>query len=114
MSDAASILVKAVAGGILVVAFALLGESLHPKRLAGLFSAAPSIAIAGLVVTVVAKGDVAASREALGMIVGAAGFVVFAACVRPLVGWLGSAGASAIAAIAWIGVAVGGYEVLFR
>lgn len=77
-------LVQAVAGGALVVAFALLGEMLRPNRLAGIFSAAPSIAIAGLVVTVVAKGDVQASRAALGMMLGAAGFVAFALFVGAL------------------------------
>jgi hypothetical protein len=35
-----------MAGGALVVAFALLSETLKPKRFAGLFSAAPAVALA--------------------------------------------------------------------
>lgn len=108
------ILVKALAGGSLVVLFALLGSALRPKWLAGLFSAAPSIAIASLVVTVFDKGDLAASSQAVGMIFGAAGFVVFAALVRPLMARVHAALASAIASLAWIGVAVGSYLAFFR
>lgn len=107
-------LIQALAGGVLVVAFALLGEMVRPKRLAGIFSAAPSIAIAGLVVTVVAKGDVQASHAALGMMFGAAGFVAFALCVRALLGRLGAIWGSVVGCGAWIVVALGGYFLAFR
>jgi hypothetical protein len=40
--------VRAVSGGILVSAFAVLGDVLKPKRFAGLFAAAPSVALATL------------------------------------------------------------------
>jgi hypothetical protein len=60
--------------------FALLGQVLHPKRFSGLFSAAPSIAVAGLIITVVDKGDHDATLSAIGMMFGAVGFVVFALC----------------------------------
>jgi hypothetical protein len=36
--------VKAVYGGLFVVLFSLIAELLTPKRFAGLFSAAPSVA----------------------------------------------------------------------
>lgn len=39
---------KAVAGGGLVVAFSLVSDRLKPKALAGLFSGAPSVALASL------------------------------------------------------------------
>lgn len=106
--------VQALAGGLLVVVFALLGQALEPKRLAGIFSAAPSIAIAGLVVTVVALGDGPASRAALGMLLGAAGFVAFSVVVRPLVARMSAALASLLGCCAWVLVAVGGYELVFR
>jgi hypothetical protein len=38
-------------GGIAVSAFAALGDSLRPKSFAGLFGAAPSIALATLLIT---------------------------------------------------------------
>jgi hypothetical protein len=70
------ILIKGLAGGCFVVLFALIGEALKPKAFAGLFSAAPSVALAGLVVTLVAKGSTEVAAQAGGMVVGAAGFVV--------------------------------------
>lgn len=112
--DVVTTVVQALAGGTLVVAFALLGHALEPKRLAGIFSAAPSIAIAGLVVTVVALGDGPASRAALGMLFGAAGFVAFSVIVRPLVVRMGAVAASLLGCCGWILVAVGGYELAFR
>ena len=47
---------KALIGGLAVVGF-LIGQAGHPKRFAGLFSAAPSVAVASLAMTVVAKGS---------------------------------------------------------
>ena len=69
---------KALNGGILVVAFALVSEVLTPKRFAGLFSAAPSVALASLAITVAAKGHAEAVASARGMLIGA---VAFAASV---------------------------------
>ena len=48
--------IKAVNGGLFVVLFSLIAEMLTPKRFAGLFSAAPSVALANLIVVIVAKG----------------------------------------------------------
>ena len=96
------------------MAFALLGRTLEPKRLAGVFSAAPSIAIAGLVVTVLALGDGPASRAARGMLFGAAGFVAFSLLVRPLIVRVGAVAASLVGCGAWVLVAVGGYLLAFR
>ncbi len=114
MSDAAVVLIKAVTGGLFVVAFALLGHALRPKTFAGLFAAAPSIALASLIVTVIDQGDHDASEAALGMTVGAVGFVAFAALVRPLLARMHAVTASAIALSAWLLVAVGGYLAILR
>lgn len=83
MADAISVLVKALAGGALVVLFALLSESLAPKRFAGLFGAAPAVAIAGLAVTLVSKGVLDARDGTLGMVAGSAGMAAYA-CVTVL------------------------------
>lgn len=112
--DVVTTIVQALAGGTLVVAFALVGQAVEPKRFAGLFSAAPSIAIAGLVVTVVASGDGQASKASLGMMLGAAGFVAFSSLVRPLLVRMGAAASSAVGCCAWVAVAVGGYLLAFR
>lgn len=107
-------ILKALAGGSLVVAFALVGEVLHPKWLAGLFSAAPSVALAGLVVTVGFEGDHVASREGVGMIFGAVAFVVFSLVVRRLLGRFSAAVASMIGCGVWAAVGLGGYFLVFR
>ncbi len=112
--DVVTTIVQALAGGTLVVAFALVGQAVEPKRFAGIFSAAPSIAIAGLVVAVVALGDGPASRAALGMLFGAAGFVAFSSIVRPLLARLGAVAASAVGCCAWVAVALGSYLLTFR
>ena len=113
LKDAVTTAIQALAGGALVVGFALLGEVIHPKRLAGLFSAAPSIAIAGLAVTVVAAGSVPASHAAFTMMLGAAGFVGFSTTARVLLRHLSALWASAVGCLVWIAVAVGGYLLAF-
>lgn len=113
LKDAVTTAIQAVAGGTLVVAFALLGEVVRPKRLAGLFSAAPSIAIAGLAVTVVAAGSVPASHAAFTMMLGAAGFVGFSTTARLLLRRTSAVGASAAGCVVWIAIAVGGYLAAF-
>ena len=54
--DAAVIAIKALLGGSMVTAFAVIGHVLRPKWFAGLFAAAPSVAVASLAVTVIDKG----------------------------------------------------------
>ena len=65
MDDVAITALKALNGGVFVVAFALLAEVAKPKRLAGLFSAAPSIALANLIVIALAKSAGDAQHRAL-------------------------------------------------
>jgi hypothetical protein len=97
--------IKAVAGGGLVVAFALLSEVLSPKRFAGLFSAAPAVAIAGLTVVLLDKGPHAAHENAVGMIAGSAGMVAYAAAAVPLLRRWRASVAAVVALGAWIGLA---------
>jgi uncharacterized membrane protein (GlpM family) len=109
-----SVLVKAIAGGSLVVVFAVIGSVLRPRWLAGLFGAAPSIAIAGLVVTVADSSIVQADRAAEGMIVGAIAFVFYAGLARLILNRCRAVAATALATLSWIAVAVGGYLVVLR
>jgi Protein of unknown function (DUF3147) len=78
------ILVRVVAGGVIVSLFALLGDLLKPKTFAGLFGAAPSVALATLVLTVMKEGKEYASLEARSMIVGAVAFFLYALVVSQL------------------------------
>jgi hypothetical protein len=59
-----------LAGGIAVSAFATLGDALRPKSFAGLFGAAPSIALATLLITLSQNGAPFAAIEGRSMIGG--------------------------------------------
>lgn len=105
MHDVAILAIRGVAGGALVVAFALLSQGLEPKRFAGLFSAAPAVALASLTVTLLDKGAHDAHQSSAGMIAGAAGMAVYAAAVIPLLRRTRPAAASLAAVGAWTAAA---------
>ena len=75
------ILVRFLVGGAVVSAFAIIGDLLKPKTFAGLFGAAPSVALATLGLTVATEGTSYASTEAHSMMAGAIAFTVYASCV---------------------------------
>src|ERR1035437_10942720 len=68
-------------GGTLVSAFALVGDAVRPKSFAGLFGAAPSVALATLGLTVATEGASYAATEARSMMAGAIAFMAFASFV---------------------------------
>jgi uncharacterized membrane protein (GlpM family) len=103
--DVAILAIKGVAGGALVLVFAAVCESLSPKRFAGLFSAAPAVAIAGLIITVLDKGSHDAHQNTVGMLAGAAGMMAYAAVVVPLLRRTRASRAAALALTAWVVVA---------
>jgi hypothetical protein len=57
-----------IVGGLFVSAFAVLGDVLKPKSFAGLFGAAPSVALATLILTIYSRGPDFAAAEARSMI----------------------------------------------
>jgi hypothetical protein len=75
------ILLRMLLGGSLVSVFALLGDIFKPKRFAGLFGAAPSVALATLALTAETEGKLYAAMEARSMIGGAIAFFVYSSCV---------------------------------
>ena len=105
-----------LAGGIAVSAFAALGDTLRPKSFAGLFGAAPSVALATLGLTVLADGKAYAALEARSMVVGAASFFVYSA----LCTWLmlrkkvNAAPATIGSLIVWLAAALGTWAVFLR
>lgn len=101
MLDTADVVGKGILGGTLVVAFALLAETLSPKRFAGVFAAAPSVALASLFVTTLHKGPGDARRDCVGMIAGAVGFVAFALVAPAAMRRFGSMRGSSAALLAW-------------
>lgn len=76
------LVVRFLVGGVLVSLFALIGDVLKPKGFAGLFGAAPSVALASLGLTIAAQGRLYAAIEARSMILGAVAFLMYVlACV---------------------------------
>jgi hypothetical protein len=70
-------LIRFLIGGTLVSAFALTGDILRPKGFAGLFSAAPSVALATLALAAIQQGTTYASLEARSMILGALALMIY-------------------------------------
>jgi hypothetical protein len=73
------ILFRFLIGGAVVSLFAVMGEVLRPKSFAGLFGAAPSIALATLGLMVHQHGNGYAALESRSMVAGAGAFFVYAA-----------------------------------
>ena len=74
-----------VVGGLLVCVFALISEICKPKQFAGIFSAAPSVLLAGLIITLMTKGASHAVLTAEGAIAGAVGMIFFCIIATPLI-----------------------------
>jgi hypothetical protein len=75
------ILVRFLVGGAVVSAFAAVGDVLKPKSFAGLFGAAPSVALATLGLTLFAEGGSYTAIEGRSMIAGAAALFAYASVV---------------------------------
>jgi hypothetical protein len=106
--------VRFVAGGLIVSLFAVLGDVLRPKSFAGLFGAAPSVALATLTLTIAKKGPSYVATEAQSMLVGAVAFMVFACLVCQLLMRLRASALTATTTmlVAWIAVAFGLKQLL--
>jgi hypothetical protein len=74
-------LFRVLVGGAVVSGFSILGDIFKPKRFAGLFGAAPSIALATLALTVSKEGRAFAATEARSMIAGAIAFLAYSIAV---------------------------------
>jgi hypothetical protein len=74
------LLFRFLIGGIVVCAFAAVSDVLKPKSFAGLFGAAPSVALATLYLTISSQGKIYAATETRSMIAGATGFFVYTFC----------------------------------
>jgi uncharacterized membrane protein (GlpM family) len=78
------ILLRFFIGGIVVSVFALVGDLCKPKSFAGLFSAAPSVALATLGLAFAHQGAAYASTEGRSMMVGAIAFLLYSQLVSCL------------------------------
>jgi len=107
--EVAYYVLKFLAGGTLVVLFALASETFEPKRFAGLFSAAPSVLLASLIVTVLLKGTAPASLSATGAVAGATGLVAYALAAGWAVHRFKGLAGSVAALVPWVVVSLSAY-----
>ncbi len=105
-----------IVGGLLVAFFAVVGDGLKPKSFAGLFGAAPSVAIATLSLAVFKDGKAYAALEARSMILGAVAFLAYSwLCMRVLAkAKAGAAAVTIISLLLWLVCVIGSWAVLLR
>ena len=110
------LLFRFIVGGLVVSLFAALGNILKPKSFAGLFGAAPSVALATLGLTIATNGRAYAAIEARSMILGAAAFCLYAVlCSRLMMRNEIPAATATISALAlWLVFAVGTWALVLR
>lgn len=110
------LIVRFLVGGTAVCVFAMLGDLFKPKTFAGLFGAAPSVALATVGLTIVREGPRYAAVEARSMVAGAVAFCAFAS----LVSWLVMRRrwpvlrASSFSLLTWFAVAFGVWLAFLR
>jgi hypothetical protein len=103
-------------GGVVISAFALLGDVLRPKSFAGLFGAAPSIALATVGMTIAHEGKGYVAIEARSMVLGAVAFCIYAWVVsRVLMRYKRSTMWTTLGLMpVWFGISLGLCWVLLR
>jgi hypothetical protein len=77
-------IVRFLIGGVVVSAFAMIGSLFKPTSFAGLFGAAPSVALATLGLAIAKDGKAYASLECRSMIAGAIALGVYSLLVSRL------------------------------
>jgi uncharacterized membrane protein (GlpM family) len=107
-------LIRFLVGGVVVSAFAMLGDLLRPKSFAGLFGAAPSVALATLGVAVATHGVDYAAVQSRSMMFGAIALLLYSVAVCQLLMrmQMRALPASLLAMAAWL-VAAFGLQAVF-
>jgi hypothetical protein len=101
--------IRFLVGGAVVSAFAMLGDVLRPKSFAGLFGAAPSVALATLGIAIYQHGANYAVVQGHAMMAGALALAVYSVVVCQLLMRLRlrAAPATLLSLVVWLIVAVG-------
>ncbi len=104
-------LIRFFAGGLMVSAFAAVGGIVRPKSFAGLFGAAPSIAVATLLISLSKQGPLYAATEGRSMMLGAAALAAYSLICCQLLKRFQLSGfvATLLATIGWFTFAFGLY-----
>jgi hypothetical protein len=104
---------RALAGGLFVVAFALTGEVLSPKAFSGLFSSSPAVALGSLTLVTIIEGTGTARQASIGMTVGAIAMTASCIVAATAIPRLGALWGSAAAWLGWLMVGLGLYWAVF-
>ena len=106
--------IRFFAGGLIVSLFALIGDIIRPKSFAGLFGAAPSVALVSLSLAFSSHGGAYVSIEGRSMILGAIAFALYSFLVCQLLMRVRCSAltATAGATVAWLAVAIGLKQIL--
>jgi hypothetical protein len=101
--------VRFLVGGVAVSAFAMLGDMLRPKSFAGVFAAAPSVALATLGIAVYMHGAGYAAQQTWAMSAGAIALAVYGGTVCHLLmrARFRVASATLVSVVLWLVVAFG-------
>ena len=104
-------LIRFLIGGAVVSLFAMFADVLRPKGFAGLFGAAPSVAIATLALTIHSRGVAYATLEARSMLVGEVALLAYAGLCVYLMGVrkVRASSATILMLPAWLAVSLGLY-----
>ena len=114
MSVVLPIVLKGLAGGVMVVVFSAIGEMVQPRALAGISSGAPSIAIAGLLIALLFSGVAAAVDLTLGLIAGAAALILWCLVGIDAVKRFGALRGSVVTTGVWFVAALSLWAVFLR
>jgi hypothetical protein len=103
-------LLRFLIGGVAVSLFAIVGDILRPTSFAGLFGAAPSIALCTLALALAREGALYAALEGRSMVIGAVALCLYSVVVCQLLQRfrLRAAPATTIALLAWFAMAAAG------
>jgi hypothetical protein len=101
--------VRFIVGGVVVSAFAMLGDLLRPKSFAGLFGAAPSVALATLGIAIYRHGAAYAGTQTLSMMAGAVALALYSIVVCQLLvrARMRALPATLLSMVAWLIAAFG-------
>jgi mannitol-specific phosphotransferase system IIBC component len=101
--------IRFLAGGLVVSLFAVAGDVLRPKSFAGLFGAAPSVALTTLALAFWREGGAYVATESRSMIVGAIALAAYSFLVCKLLMCMRCSAlpATLVATAAWLVVAIG-------
>ena len=107
MHHALILLVRGLAAGCLVLLFSAAAETVRPRSAAGVLSAAPSVALASLAITVLDRSAATAALAALGMIGGGVAMVFCCLAGTDSVRRFKAARGSVVIVAAWMLAAAG-------